>query len=185
MAQVAFIQRTHAGGPCLSPVHKDPQFPGQFSGGSPYPYCLCGSPEDQPRQLDPAPVTQRGLQLHTWTQIHRYRFIRHIHRTPESGFTLFRNWRLSCHNDWKPPSWIHVHAYTCKQLWDISNRLSVHWSSAFNCVKGELHTVTQAAAVKLLFSFRANRKFSLPANGPRAQWAELSDCLSSYATSFC
>lgn len=45
MAQVALIQQTHAAGPCISPRHNDPPFPGQFSCGSPYPRGLGGSPE--------------------------------------------------------------------------------------------------------------------------------------------
>lgn len=52
MAQVALIQVTHAGGPCLSPRNNGPQFPGQFSGGSPYPHCLSSLPEDRPSRLN-------------------------------------------------------------------------------------------------------------------------------------
>lgn len=51
----------------------------------------------------------------------------------------------------------------------------MHGGSALNCVKRELYTVTQAAAVEVLFTLKANRRLSLPANCPRAYWAELSD----------
>lgn len=70
MAQVAFIQQTHAGGPCLSPRHNGPQFPGQFSGGSPYPYCLDGSPEDWPISLNLLQSHREG-----YSNIHRPRGI--------------------------------------------------------------------------------------------------------------
>ncbi len=70
MVQVALIQPTHAGGPCLSPQNNGPQFPGQFSGGSPYPYCLGGSPEDQPGSLNLLQSHREG-----YSYIHRPRSI--------------------------------------------------------------------------------------------------------------
>lgn len=59
MAQVALIQQTHAGGPCLSSQHKDPQFPGQFSGGSTFRFCPGSSRKDGPADLTCSSLTHR------------------------------------------------------------------------------------------------------------------------------
>lgn len=107
MAQVALIQQTHAGGPCLSPPHNDPQFPGQFSGGSPYPYWFCGLPEDRPSSIKTrSSLTCSSLMVecvtvsyistvNAWIHVHKHKH-RQIHEPPLCAFTLLINWCLRC-----------------------------------------------------------------------------------------
>lgn len=139
IAQVALIQQAHAGGAYLSATHKDPQFPGQFSGGSPYPYCLCGSPEDQLSHIN---LSRHPGEADSYLcpQTHV------LHRTAERLLLPppIHPWTTGK----KPHSSIFAH--TCLQLPAITESPFSAMKQFIQVCQWELYTVTQAAAVKLL-----------------------------------
>lgn len=147
MAQVALIQRTHAIGPWLYLRNNGPQFPGQFSGGSPYHHRLGGLPEAKSGSPNHLQSHRRGC-----SSIHsRAKGTLSLHGAPTWIMNLFKleNPILS---------YVQTHAVNYEALIIYRQHIEAVWSSLSrkNCI------VTQAAIAESLFTLQASRRISLP-----------------------
>lgn len=148
MAQVSLIQWTHAIGPWLYSRNNGPQFPGQFSGGSPYPHRLGGLPEAQPGGPNHLQPHRRG---YSYIHSHAYGTLRWLHGVP--------TWIMKLWNLENPIlRFMHTHAGNYKALIIYLQRMELAHStvSRMNC------TVTQADVAESPFTLQASCRISLP-----------------------
>lgn len=135
MAQVSLIQRTHVIGLRLYPRYNGPQFPGQFSGGSPYHHRLASNPN--PNRLQ---AHSRGYDS--------------IQSRANGALSFHSDMDIESFQTGKPYSDTFIHLLSIMKL----NRIPLAYKSSVikNCI------VTQAAVAESLFTLQASCRISLP-----------------------